>query len=563
MTGRTADRVAELLGSEGPLAERYAIVGTLDGKPNLSRWRAEDRETGKPVVIWATTGAVDGEVLAQVRERLEMLSDAPHANVAEVFDFGEFEGLVWAVENQIAQGETLAELLERKGRLTIQELTPIIAQVLKAYGHTHLRGLPVGPFSLDQVHLVERANRLNFVRIDRFGWVNPLLAGDPGDAAVTAPEDLRGVTPTIEADVFIVGRIIFEVLAGARFDMDRVGPGGDDQPCSVDGDMLVELIPEDEGVPPYFYGLVNGALARDPGARPGDANALVEGLIDALPMHMFRLPSRAGQPRTRAGESTASGQSMVLTGSWLAAAERQAARAEQRAGLDDSSEDLTQSTSARVAALTASQSMRSEPPSASSSSNGQRSAPTATRGNGGMSSAIMAAGAVALLAIAGLAVFMIANPGRSSSASSTESTEATAAADQAEPVAGAPQRVEPRRKGAAQVEPDPETPVEPDPDLLRKPAAPAEPAQAEASDHDATAGPRSGQSRKRRSKRRAGQDTETEAPTTAEAEADEPPSTSKKKDKKSDGLIGPGGASASTTKPSTKSSDAFLPPTGN
>ncbi|HYX76375.1 MAG TPA: serine/threonine-protein kinase, partial [Gaiellaceae bacterium] len=200
-----------------------------------------------------------------------------HPNIVRVYDVGENDGLPF-IAMEYVEGETLADLLRRRGRLEPGEAVALALQACAGLETAHEAGLvhrDVKPQNL----LVTPAGTL---KIADFGIARSLdgtqltQAGTVlGTAAYLAPEQAAGETVTAAADVYSLGAVLYELLTG--------------RPPYV-ADSLAELAARQQkgavtpvrelapAVPAATEDAVMHALARDAAYRPRSAEALAEEL---------------------------------------------------------------------------------------------------------------------------------------------------------------------------------------------------------------------------------------------------------------------------------------------
>ena len=192
-------------------------------------------------------------------------------------------------------GERLADKLARKRRITVEELLPIVSQLLKALEYIHARGIVARCVDPSHLLLGNDGTHANIVRAVGFGIGELLQNSDPpeeqelvGSTAYTAPEQLRGESVDARADVYAVGRLMVALLQG------QTSPA--DVPLSQrSSTKRFHVPPGCEAIPEPLLHFIESCLHPDPQERPAHGAALVERLIDAVPSaSMLRLPRITG-----------------------------------------------------------------------------------------------------------------------------------------------------------------------------------------------------------------------------------------------------------------------------
>ncbi|MCX7777629.1 MAG: protein kinase, partial [Armatimonadetes bacterium] len=125
----------QLLGRGAILRERYRIEGLRGCGGFGAVYRATDLQTNEPVAIKENH---QHRTFARFEREAKLLMKLSHPNLPKVRDvfIDEETGRAYLVMDYI-DGETLQELVERKGKLTWQEAEPIFEQVIKALSYLH------------------------------------------------------------------------------------------------------------------------------------------------------------------------------------------------------------------------------------------------------------------------------------------------------------------------------------------------------------------------------------------------------------------------------------------
>ncbi|WP_434415106.1 serine/threonine-protein kinase [Nannocystis pusilla] len=263
---------------------------------------AHDLEQRREVVIKFLAGHLAGESEASARfeREVERLSAIQHPNIVEVLGHGQENGAPYLVMEYLS-GEPLLSFLNRKGYLPLAEFVPIAAQILKALGYAHGRGLMHRDIKPANIMLITRKGRANFVKLLDFGMAK-LVEGERditseqvlGTANYMAPEQVRGEPLDERVDVYACGLLFYRMLAGAPpFVADNNQALLYKQVHEQPAPLAVKLPPGSE-VPPELAQLIDRCIAKDPEARPLDANVLTEALVACVPSHLFRLPLAEG-----------------------------------------------------------------------------------------------------------------------------------------------------------------------------------------------------------------------------------------------------------------------------
>ncbi|MCP4601031.1 MAG: protein kinase [Proteobacteria bacterium] len=143
-----------------------------------------------------------------------------HANIVDINDFGETEdGLAYLVM-ELLVGEALSNIIMR-GPMDLAISTDVLEQVTAALARAHDLGVVHRDIKPDNIYLINRGGRRNFVKLLDFGLAR--LSRDGRLAAKGAvfgtpeymsPEQARGDDATPVSDLYSLGVIFFEMCTG-------------------------------------------------------------------------------------------------------------------------------------------------------------------------------------------------------------------------------------------------------------------------------------------------------------------------------------------------------------
>jgi serine/threonine protein kinase len=242
---------------------------------------AHDDQLDRKVAIKRLSPALTGDEVYRERfvREARMAAALSHPNIVAVYDVGEEEGIPYIVMEYV-EGDTLAELMARKGPLDADRTVDLVLQVCAGLEHAHAAGLVHR--DIKPQNLLVRPD--DTVKIADFGIARPLdskteltqIGTVLGTAAYLAPEQALGEPVTGAADIYSLGAVTYEVLSGRP---------------PYEFDSLVELTvkqregppPPIDGVAPELLAVVVHCLAVEPEARPRSAAALAHELAQASP----------------------------------------------------------------------------------------------------------------------------------------------------------------------------------------------------------------------------------------------------------------------------------------
>ena len=202
------------------------------------------------------------DLMAQLVREVDRARRIEHAAVAQVYDAHEVDG-AWCVVMELVGGLTLRQYLEARGPVSVTEALDITKGIAAGLAAMHAQGVSHRNLTPGNVKL-------------QHGRVKILDAGaapqhelDPsGATAYIAPERAAGRRATAQADLYALGTVFFELLAG-------VPPFRADTPLGVldlhRRAAVPPLASHRDDVPPVVEELILHLLAKEPDARPPSA----------------------------------------------------------------------------------------------------------------------------------------------------------------------------------------------------------------------------------------------------------------------------------------------------
>ncbi|UWX97158.1 protein kinase [Arthrobacter zhaoxinii] len=254
------------LGGRFQLTDRIAIGGMGEV------WKARDLVLGRIVAIKILKEEYTGDPGFLNRFRAEARHTAllNHPGIANVFDYGEEDGSAYLVM-ELVPGQPLSTIIERDKVLSPDRTLSIIGQVATALAVAHNQGLvhrDVKPGNL--LIMPDGKVKITDFGIARLADQVPLTATGQvmGTAQYLAPEQATGQQATGSSDIYALGVIGYELLAGRR-------------PFSGESQIAIALAqvndtppPLPETIPEPVRALIMSMLAKDPADRPADAESL-------------------------------------------------------------------------------------------------------------------------------------------------------------------------------------------------------------------------------------------------------------------------------------------------
>ena len=207
-------RLAPDASNEGRvLAVRYRLVERIDAGGAGEVWRARDERLDRDVAVKILGADADEAFRQRFADEARRAAAVQHPNVVTVFDEGREGGDSFMVM-EFVKGRTLRDMIAARGPLSPTETARLIAQVAAALDAAHEAGVihcDVKPANV----IVDEQGR---AKLTDFGIAR--AARGPreheliGTARYIAPERIEGEAPTERSDIYSLGLVAYELLAG-------------------------------------------------------------------------------------------------------------------------------------------------------------------------------------------------------------------------------------------------------------------------------------------------------------------------------------------------------------
>ncbi|MFC0019614.1 protein kinase domain-containing protein [Roseibacillus persicicus] len=200
----------------------YEFHGELGRGGTGVVYEATERKSGEPVAVkvLAPSLAKNPEFVERFRREAKVMSELKHPSVVTVRTWGEQNGLLFLVMEYLPSG-SLAELLQRVKRLSLEEAVSLLLPVCDGLDHSHQRGIlhrDIKPGNL----LLDTRGQL---KVADFGLAK--ILGRESEAGLTvtnatmgtprymAPEQMaEGGVVDARTDVYALGVVLYEMLTG-------------------------------------------------------------------------------------------------------------------------------------------------------------------------------------------------------------------------------------------------------------------------------------------------------------------------------------------------------------
>jgi serine/threonine protein kinase/Flp pilus assembly protein TadD len=275
----------------GQTISHYRIVEKLGEGGMGVVYIGEDTLLGRRVAIKTLTAgrpAQDPHFRSRFLREARAVSALSHPHIATIYDYGETDDGQPYIVMELVRGQTLGELM-LEDKLTIPRALKIIQQVAEALAEAHHHGIVHRDIKPSNVAIDHRGQ----VKVLDFGLAKQINSGlvelsDPerqtlvntqtregmvvGTPMYLSPEQALGIAVDARSDLFSLGTVLYECIAGQAPFLGRTGV-----------EICAKVIRDDPPPPSQLNAKVSNdldqvtlkALAKKPEARYQTANELI------------------------------------------------------------------------------------------------------------------------------------------------------------------------------------------------------------------------------------------------------------------------------------------------
>lgn len=263
------------------LNNRYRLLSQVAAGGMAVVYKAQDTLLNRIVAVKVLreSFAADPTFQARFQREAQSAANLNHPNVVTVYDVGHDAGRHYIVM-EFVDGEDLKQIIRAEAPLPIQRAVDITVQMCAALGAAHRAGLVHCDVKPQNV-LVTKDGR---VKVTDFGIARALSQASShitdtvwGTPHYISPEQAAGQTPTPSSDVYAVGVVLYEMLAG------RLPFEGETHTQLALAHMRDEpppLTAFNPGVPPYLDQIVRKVMSKEPSVRYRSADQLATILLE-------------------------------------------------------------------------------------------------------------------------------------------------------------------------------------------------------------------------------------------------------------------------------------------
>lgn len=244
-TDSTRDQHPSTFSPGQTISGRFRVLRFIGHGGMGEVYEARDLELGVRVALKTIRPAIafDPRTMARFKQEIQLARRVTHPNVCRIFDLERHQpppqtsppaGEVAFLTMELLEGETLAARLRRVGRIPVAEAFPLAQQMGAALAAAHDVGVIHRDFKPGNVMLAPAKSGEGTERavVMDFGLAKAVAAADQttgegsgpvtasghliGTLAYMAPEQFQGREATPSSDIYALGLVMYEMIAGRR-----------------------------------------------------------------------------------------------------------------------------------------------------------------------------------------------------------------------------------------------------------------------------------------------------------------------------------------------------------
>ncbi|MGC4047416.1 MAG: protein kinase [Armatimonas sp.] len=261
---------------------RYEIRREI-ARSNDIVWEGFDPQMNRRVAVKELlftdkhTGAARRERIERFFREARAAGQLSHPNIVTIHEVSEDSGRYF-IAMEFLDGQTLRQRMNTVGAMPLNEALRIATALADALAYAHARGVVHRDIKPDNVHLIPGGQ----IKLTDFGIARILgetqltVAGQVfGTPSYMSPEQVRGTAIGPYTDVFSLGVLLWEMIAGRK-------PFSGDSVETTIYKIMNEPTPPLPGASPALEAVIRRATAKDPNARFRDAGQLRDALVGTV-----------------------------------------------------------------------------------------------------------------------------------------------------------------------------------------------------------------------------------------------------------------------------------------
>ncbi|MBS2006408.1 MAG: serine/threonine protein kinase [Cyanobacteria bacterium SZAS TMP-1] len=270
------------------LGDRYEVLGLIGSGGMGTVWKVRDLSLDRILAIKLLRPEMlkDETAVKRFEQEARLAADLTHMNIASIYGPGkDSAGHPFIIMNYV-DGESLADILAREGKLDEERAMGIFHQICDALTHSHMKGVIHRDIKPSNIIISKTESGAYVVHVVDFGIAKSIYGDVQSTQALTrtedtfgsplymSPEQLLGDEVSEQSDIYSLGCVLYEMLTG--------------RPPFIEKNPVKLLVQHFNGavdlsdIPPRLKIPVDFCLQKQAQSRPKSMEQLLECLADSL-----------------------------------------------------------------------------------------------------------------------------------------------------------------------------------------------------------------------------------------------------------------------------------------
>ena len=293
----TSDNLEVLIGKRilgDYLIEKKIGQGGM-GAILLAKQESLERYTALKIILPKFSS--NENVVKRFFREVKLTSRLEHPNIVTIYNFGKSREGILFVAMEFLDGANLDGVIRKGGPMQAERAVSIAAQIASALNEAHAKGVMHRDLKPSNVMLVKRGGMTDFAKVLDFGIAKSIEEqGDDepqltmsgqilGTPAYMSPEQCSGKPLDARTDIYSLGIIAFEMLAGKKPFMAESAIGFLQQHLMTPPPKLSSFLPAGQ-VPPQADAVFARVMAKHADQRYAQALDFARDLARAYGIHV-------------------------------------------------------------------------------------------------------------------------------------------------------------------------------------------------------------------------------------------------------------------------------------
>ena len=263
--------------------DRYEIIRNIGEGGMANVYLGYDTILDRNVAIKILRGdlSTDEKFVRRFQREALSASSLSHQNIVEMYDVGEDDGVYYIVMEYI-EGQTLKQLLKKRGNLTLSESIDIMLQLTEGMAHAHDSYIIHRDLKPQNIMIQDDGQ----IKITDFGIAMALNSTQltqtnsvMGSVHYLPPEQAAGKGSTIKSDIYSMGIIFYELLTG---NLPFKGDNAVEIALKQMKEPLPDVTEDNSSIPMSIENVILKSTAKNPKNRYTDARQMHDDLLTVL-----------------------------------------------------------------------------------------------------------------------------------------------------------------------------------------------------------------------------------------------------------------------------------------